>query len=236
MKPSATKRSCAAVLAVVALALAAVVPAQAAKKWIAGTIEQSHVINCQSRIIGAPREEVGAVANAEFRADKKRLPRVGQAFYVRTQPAAVGRPCANQAVGVELVLPRGVRTAITRKRRIRCFYIDIDTRKKTRVTRGQGCPRRTGRGVYGRSLNRKGSKGPAWDLPYGKELSLEVPLRSSRRLKGLPAPSCSRQEGDKPCGRDDLGPNVEFAVHVLDGEASPYLSPYAPLVVRRKAR
>jgi hypothetical protein len=224
------------VLALAALAFVAAVPAQAAKKWITGSIERSTVLNCQSVIIGAPRQEVGAVANAEFRADKKKLPRVGQAFYVRTQPAAVGRPCADQAVGVELVLPPGVRTAITRKRRIRCFYIDIDTQKKTRVTRSQGCPRRTGTGVYGRSLNRKGSKGPAWDLPYGKEVSIEVPLRSSRRLKGLPAPNCSRKEGDPPCSREDLGPNVEFPVHVLDGNRNPYLSPHAPLFVRRKAR
>jgi hypothetical protein len=236
MPSSAAKRSVVVVLAVAGLALAGAVSAQAAKKWIAGSIERSTVLNCQSVALGAPREEVGAVANAEFRADKKKLPRVGQAFYVRTQPAAVGRPCANQAVGIEAVLPPGVRTAITRRRRIRCFYLDIDSQKKTRVTRKQGCPRKTGKGVYGRSLNRKGSKGPAWDLPYGKELSIEVPLVSSRRLKGLPAPSCSRKEGDPPCHRGDLGPNVEFAVHVLDGNASPYLSPHAPLFVRRKAR
>jgi hypothetical protein len=224
------------VLALAGLALAAPVPALGAKKWIAGSIEKSTVVNCPSLIAGAPIQEVGAVANAEFLADKNKLPRVGQAFYTRTQPAAVGRPCADQAVGVELVLPAGVKTAISRKRPVRCFYIDIDSRQSTRVTRSQGCPQKTGNGAYGRSLNRSGSQGPAWDLPYGKELSIEVPLRSSRKLKGTAPPSCSRSEGEPPCARKDVKNNVEFAVHVLDGNASPWLSPHVPLFVRPKAK
>src|SRR4051794_16269916 len=123
------KRSFALMLALGVLMLAAPGPAQAAKKWIAGSIERSTVVNCPSLIAGAPIQETGAVANAQFFADKHKLPRVGQAFYTRTQPAAIGRPCADQAVAVEAVLPAGVKTAISRKRPVRCFYIDIDSRK-----------------------------------------------------------------------------------------------------------
>jgi hypothetical protein len=216
------------------IALLALCPvAQAKRKWVAGTIERSSVVNCPSVIGGVPYNEVGAVANAESFVDQHRLPRVGQTFYVRTEPGAIGHPCANQSVAVEIVLPRRVELAISHRTPIRCAYWDIDTRKVTKVTRSGGCPRKAKHGVYGLALNRTGSKGPTWELPYGQALRIEVPVRSKRRLTGGAHPiSCGRKEGDPPCGSSSAGDNLQFATHVFDGNSSPWLVPYAPLFVR----
>jgi hypothetical protein len=222
--------------AVALVALAACPAADAKKSWVAGSIERSTVVNCPSLINGFPYTETGAVANAEAFIDKNRLPRVGQTFYVRTEPGAIGHPCASQAVGVEIVLPRGVKLAITKKTPIRCAYWDIDTRKVTKVRRSGGCPRKAKHGLYGLALNRTGSKGPAWDLPYGQALRIEVPVRSKRRLKGAAGGpiTCGRNMGDPPCSSKSAGDNLQFADHVLDGDSSPWLSPYVPLFVRPK--
>jgi hypothetical protein len=222
--------------ALVVLGLVLCPAAEAKKKWVAGTIERSTVVNCPSLISGFGYSEVGAVANAEAFVDKHRLPRVGQTFYVRTEPAAIGHPCANQAVGVEIVLPRGVSLAITKKTPIRCAYWNIDTRKVTKVPRSGGCPRKAKHGVYGPALNRTGSKGPSWELPYGEALRIEVPVRSKRRLKGAAGGpiTCGRSEGDPPCSRKSAGDHLQFANHVFDGNATPWLSPNVPLFVRPK--
>ena len=211
---------------------------EAKRSWVAGSIERSSILNCPSVITGAPYTEVGAAANAEAFVDRRRLPRVGSTFYVRTEPGAIGRPCADQSVAVEIVLPRGVRLATTRRTPIRCAYWDIDTRKVTKVRRSGGCPRRAKRGVYGFSLNRSGSQGPTWALPYGQALRIEVPVRSTRRLKGGAGGSlsCGRREGDPPCPASKAGDNLQFADHVLDGNASPWLSPHVPLFVRGRRR
>jgi hypothetical protein len=216
-------------------ALAASPVAEAKRKWVAGTIERSTVVNCPSLIDGFPYTEVGAVANAEAFLDSHRLPRVGRTFYVRTEPGAIGHPCASQAVAVEIVLPRGVKLSITHRTPIRCAYWDIDTRKVSKVGRSGGCPRKAKHGVYGLALNRTGSKGPAWDLPYGQALRIEVPVRSKRRLKGGSV-SCGRGEGDPPCGPSTARDNLQFADHVFDGNASPWLSPSVPLFVRPRRR
>jgi hypothetical protein len=215
-------------------ALAACPVAEAKKRWVAGSIERSTVTNCPGLIGGFPYDETGAVANAEAFVDSKRLPRVGQTFYVRTEPASIGHPCAEQSVAVEVVLPRGVRLAITRRTPIRCAYWDIDTRKVSKVSRSGGCPRKAKHGVYGLALNRTGANGPTWDLPYGQALRIQVPVRSRRRLKGAAGGpiTCSRNEGDPPCSSRQAGDHLQFADHVFDGNANPWLSPNVPLFVR----
>lgn len=225
--------------AVIALAIAigvlALCPAAEAKRrWVAGSIERSSVLNCPSVISGIPYTEVGSVANAEVFLDRHRLPRVGKTFYVRTEPAAIGRPCADQSVAVEIILPRGVRLAITGRTPVRCAYWNIDTRKVTKVGRSDGCPRQARRGVYGYSLNRSGGQGPTWALPYGEALRIEVPVRSTRPLRGgaAGAISCGRQEGEPPCSARQAGDNLQFADHVLDGNGSPWLSPHVPLFAK----
>jgi hypothetical protein len=208
-------------------------PAAAAPAWSGGTVERSQVINCPSQIAGSPYPEVGTMTNAELYADPDALPRVGDVFYARTIPGAVGRPCADQAVAVEVVPPVGVQVAISDANPVRCVYFDIDSGLETPVGADQGCPRQATPGVYGLALNRTGAQGPTWTLPYGKALRIEVPLRATRTLAGIGGgtPSCPRREGEPPCRPDQSGDSLQFAVHVLDGNADPWLSPYVGLVV-----
>ncbi len=233
----AARRATLGAIVGLALALVSAVPAQAAPGWVLGSIERSSVINCPSLASDAPYSEVGAIANAELLVRRRKLPRVGEVFYVRTRPGAVGRPCADQSVAVEVVLPVGVKLAISPRKPVRCSYFHIDSGRVTPVSSAQGCPQRAGPGIYGRSLNRTGAEGPAWTLPYGQGLSIEVPLRSSRRLKGIASqtPSCGRREGEPPCRSDQAGDHLQFAVHVLDGNDSPWLSPYIGLIAKGKA-
>lgn len=212
-------------------ALALAPPSLAKSKWVLWEIERSRVINCLSLIGGYPYEEVGALANAESYIDRRKLPRVGQTFYVRTGPAAVGRPCVNQqSVAIELVLPRGVKVAVSRRTPIRCFSLDSAS-KARRIGRSQGCPRRPGRGLYGPSFNRRGRP---WPLPLGSAMFVEIPIRASRPFKGAAGgvPSCRRIEGQIPCRRDGLAHNLQFANRILDGNRNPWLAPSMPLFVR----
>lgn len=212
-------------------ALALPAPAFAAKNWVLWEIERSRVINCPSLIGGYPYEEVGALANAESYIDRKRLPKVGQTFYVRTGPAAVGRPCVNQqSVAIEIVMPSGVRVAVSRRTPIRCWLLGRSP-KPRRITRSQGCPRRPGRGLYGPSFNRRGR---TWPLALGNAMFVEIPIRASRPFKGAAGgvPSCRRIEGQPPCRPSTLGHNLQLASHILDGNRSPWLAPTLPLFVK----
>jgi len=212
-------------------ALAFPSPSFAAKNWVLWEIERSHVINCPSLIGGYPYDEVGALANAESYIDRKRLPKVGQIFYVKTGPAAVGRPCVNQqSVAIEIVLPPGIKVAALRRAPIRCTLLH-SRNKVTRIGRKQGCPARPGRGLYGPSFNRRGRP---WPLPLGSAMFVEIPLRASRPFKGAAGgvPSCRRIEGQPPCRPSTLGHNLQLASHILDGNRSPWLAPTLPLFVK----
>ncbi len=219
-----------------ALLIASAAPAAAAPKWVLGTAEHSTVVNCTSIVTGEPYTETGARVVAEWEVDRSKLPRVGEVFYVRTLAGAVGMPCADQAASVEVVLPRGVRLAVSRRNPIRCGYFD-ESGRFSAVAAGQGCPQGPGPGLYGRSLNRSGSGGPLWELPFGPLLAIELPLRSSRRLKGLaaPLPNCARRKQlGQPCPPGEAGDTVQFGVRVIDGNENPWLSPYIPLIVQGK--
>ncbi len=96
-----------ATLVGLALAISSAAPAEAARQWVIGTSERSTVLNCTSVVIGEPYAEPGLTADAAWFVDKRKLPRVGEVFYVRTFFGAVGRPCVEQTAAVEVVLPRG---------------------------------------------------------------------------------------------------------------------------------
>jgi hypothetical protein len=213
------------VIAVAAL-LSLLMPAQAqaALEWHPGSIEQSYVGNCNFD------PETGIIANAEFQSDPVDVPRTGDVFYVRTIPGRVGNGCGiGMAAHVEIVLPPGVTTAVSSAHPVRCNSMDIDTGA---VTPAAGCPRAAQQGVYGLAFDQAagGSISP-WELAYGQALIIEIPLRSSRRLAGT-SPSCGRAEGQPPCAGARSGDTVQFAEKIIDGWASPWLSPYVALFVQ----
>ena len=222
-----------AAVAGVGLAASSAAPAQAAPEWAVGTSEQSTVVNCTSAIIGEPYTQPGVLAYAGWLVDRNRLPRVGEVFYVSAIVGAVGAPCVEQSLLMtEVVLPRGVQLAISSDNPVRCVYEEAG--RETAVSAAQGCPQAAQNGAYGHSLNRTGSLGPVWALPLGPLLRIEVPVRSSRPLRGsgAPLPSCDRRSQlGQPCPPEEAGDAVQFGLHVSDGNANPWLSPYIPLFV-----
>lgn len=221
-----TRNVSALVVGIVIGALAAAAPAGAALRWNTGSMEESTVSNCNFD------PETGIVAIADFQADPAALPRVGDVFYVRTVAGRVGNGCGiGMRSHVELVPPPGVTLAISPSTPLRCGYMDIDTAVSTPAA---NCPQAGYDGVYGPAFDQLTPAGPnetyPWDVPYGKALVVEVPLRSSRPLAGT-APACSRLVGDPPCAADRSGDALQFSHKIIDGWASPWLSPYVPLFV-----
>ncbi len=224
-----------------AAGLLALAPAShAATEWHTGPNEDSVVISCLSIQAGTPIQVVGASAFSEKFVDKRRQPRVGKTFYVRVLVGAVGDPCVPvQTASVELVLPLGVRVATSPRNRIDCFLIDISSDARTRIPRADGCPPFSTRGVFrGRALNRTGPLGPNWAIPFGKALEIQVPVRSNRKMKGRTRANagCARAPGAPPCPRRGARNHLQFAVHVFDGNANPFLVPHLGLTVRARAK
>jgi hypothetical protein len=154
------------------------------------------------------------------------VPKVGDVFYVRTIPGRVGNGCGSgMSVHVEIVPPAGVAPAVSASTPVRCNYMDIDTGA---LTPASGCPQEGNAGVYGIAFDQEGRS--PWELPYGKAIVIEIPLRSSRGLAGV-APSCSRANGEPPCPASQTGDSLQFADKVIDGFGSPWLSPYVGLFV-----
>jgi hypothetical protein len=211
-----------AVVALLSLVVAA--QAQAALEWHPGSIEQSYVGNCNFDT------ETGIIANAEFQSDPVQVPRTGDVFYVRTIPGRVGNGCGiGMSAHVEIVLPPGVTTAVSSAHPVRCNYMEIDT---AAVTPAAGCPQSAQQGVYGAAFDHAagGSISP-WEIAYGQALIIEIPLRSTRRLAGT-SPGCGRTEGQPPCASASSGDTAQFAEKIIDGWASPWLSPYVALFVQ----
>ncbi|MDP8968141.1 MAG: hypothetical protein M3N04_06035 [Actinomycetota bacterium] len=211
---------------VLAAALAAV-PAHAKPTWHHGAPEYSAVTNCNSD------PEEGIRASAGFYVDPQSLPRVGDVFYVATDPARIGGGCgAHMGVHVEVVPPLGVTPAISASTPVYCTYINFATGAETPA---EGCPQTPTQGMHGLAFDQTTPNGPqAWDMPDGYVLLIQIPMRSTRKLVGDASqrPSCGRVDGSPPCPADQAGDHVQFANKVIDGWGSPWLAPHVGLFVR----
>jgi hypothetical protein len=219
-------------LAAAALALAVVPAAFAKPRWNDGMMVHSTVQSCSSVAIGQPLLIKGAIAQIGFYADPQALPRVGQTFYSRVFLGGVGKPCADQAASLELVLPAGVRLAITAKTPVRCLALTAKT--SSRISAAQGCPQRAQRGSYGLLFPRTTREDGLWALPAGEGVFVDVPLRSSRRLNGIASglPQCQRREGQPPCPANRARDHLQVGVRMYDGNDNPWLVPSVGLFVR----
>jgi hypothetical protein len=191
----------------------------------------STVQSCSSVAIGQPMPIQGAIAQVGFFADPKALPKVDQTFYARVFLGGVGEPCAVQAASMELVLPRGVKLAITPKTPVRCLGLTATT--TSRITPAQGCPKRAQRGSYGLLFPRTTRPDGLWALPAGEGVFVDVPLRSSRRLNGIASglPSCVRRDGQPPCPANRARDHLQVGVRMYDGNDNPWLVPSVGLHV-----
>jgi hypothetical protein len=219
-------------IAAAALALAVVPAAFAKPRWIDGRTVHSTVQSCSSVAIGQPLLIKGAIAQVGFYADPKALPRVGHTFYTRIFLGGVGAPCADQAASLELVLPVGVKLAITAKAPVRCLALTAKT--SSRISTAQGCPQRAQRGSYGLLFPRTTRPDGLWALPPGEGVFVDVPLRSTRRLNGIASglPQCGRREGQPPCPANRSRDHLQVGVRMYDGNDNPWLVPSVGLFVR----
>jgi hypothetical protein len=212
-------------LLAVAFTLLAAGPAQAAPEWHSGEVESSWVTNCFYSL------EHGITANAQFYADKDALPEVGDTFYVRTIPARSGNGCGiNMAVHVEVVLPVGVSLAITPETPVRCLDWEFET---DNAKPAEGCPQMPQQGFFGPAFDQETADGPKpWTVAYKKGIAFEIPLRSSRPLKGAAGrPNSCIRIASAPCPAEKAGDNIQLATWVNYVQFHPWLVPTVPLFV-----
>jgi hypothetical protein len=116
------------------------------------------------------------------------LPAVGELFYAKLVLSHPGNPCAGSAIGIELLLPAGVTTAISADNPLFCFarvppnsqhanYLLYNLANDS----GYGCPQTLPNGLEGLALYAPhgGVGGGSWGMAAGFYLEFMVPLRSS---------------------------------------------------------
>ncbi len=122
------------------------------------------------------------------------LPAVGEVFYAKLVLSHPGNPCAGSAVGIELLLPAGVTTAMSSTNPAFCFartppggthpnnYLLIDLGSDA----GYGCPQAFSQGIQGLAIRAPngGAGGGSWGMAAGFYLEFLVPLKSSVAQNG----------------------------------------------------
>ena len=116
------------------------------------------------------------------------LPAVGEVFYAKLVLSHPGNPCAGSAVGIELLLPAGVTTAVSAANPTFCFarvppnqqHADYRLIKLGNDS-GYGCPQTFQQGIQGLAIRAPngGLGGGAWGMFAGSWLEFLIPLKSS---------------------------------------------------------
>ena len=116
-------------------------------------------------------------------------PSVGEVFYTHLVLGHPGNPCTGSAVGVELILPPGVETAVSAGNPVFCFsmvpnpnhLINLDTDPD------YGCPTTFPQGLQGlavRPLRGGLGNSGAWGMAMGFYLEILIPLRATQVQQG----------------------------------------------------
>jgi hypothetical protein len=121
------------------------------------------------------------------------LPAVGEVFYVKLVLSHPGNPCAGSAVGIEMLLPSGVTTAVSAANPAFCFarvppnqqhadYKLINLGNDS----GYGCPQTYQQGLQGLAIlaPNGGLGGGSWGMFAGSWLEFLIPLKSSAAQNG----------------------------------------------------
>ena len=121
------------------------------------------------------------------------LPAVGEVFYVKLVLSHPGNPCAGSAVGIEMLLPSGVTTAVSAANPAFCFarvppnqqHADYEL-INLGSDAGYGCPQTYSQGVQGLAIRAPngGAGGGSWGMFAGSWLELLIPLKSSAAQNG----------------------------------------------------
>ena len=190
-----------------------------------GVVERSTVFGCP--ISGAPATTQGAQGAVLVDLRPKRA---GEVFYAAALIGSASN-CFSQVTSIGVVPPVGVELAISAATPVLCKYDDASGPPET-ITPAQGCPQQATQGAYGFLLNRtSGPRAPLWDLTQKEPLFVEFPLRASRSLAGLPAPSCGRTPNvSPPCRPDQAGDSLQVGYFVA-GSVDTWLVPHVGLTV-----
>lgn len=181
-----------------ALLLATAAGSSAAPRWSDGKLAtEIQNVNCPSLIFGSPyaETEVGAYVG-QYVDDGS--PVVGEVFDVHLVVAVLGNECAGTRPKLEIALPPGVRPAVGGAHAIRCWLRADSSQPFGAVTAAEGCPTALGPGTTNHPaiagwLSLDPAAGtpaaPAWPLPQGAQLEIQVPVVADRVLNGIGDPS-----------------------------------------------
>ena len=218
------------------MALVAAGSAQAAPRWSDGPIRSEILnVNCPSQIFGSPylENEIGAYLG-QYVDDGS--PVVGEVFDIHIVLATLGNECAGTRPGIEIALPPGVTPAGTGPG-IRCYIRSDGSQPFGPVSAAEGCPTRLRPGTsfhpsiptwYSLNPEPGSPAAPAWPLPQGAQLEIQVPVVSDRVLNGIGDTSgcvCAVASVETINGSSEPEPQFTFS------DSFPASGPYVNLFV-----
>lgn len=109
-------------------------------------------------------------------------PAVGEVFYTHMLLSHPGNPCGGSVVGLELLLPEGVQTAISANDPVFCLGINPNNVLFNYANdNAYGCPQALTQGLEGLRVAapRGGAGGGGWGMRQGSWIEIFVPVRSS---------------------------------------------------------
>jgi hypothetical protein len=121
------------------------------------------------------------------------LPAVGEVFYVKLVVSHPGNPCADSAVGLELLLPSGVTTAVSADNPVFCFSRLPSSKEHTdplldnlAADVDYGCPQTFEQGIEGLAIlaPQGGFGGGSWGMAAEYWLEFLIPLKSAVTQNG----------------------------------------------------
>jgi hypothetical protein len=120
-------------------------------------------------------------------------PAVGEVFYTHLVLGHPGNPCLGSVIGIELILPAGVNTAISAADPVFCFSRLPPNAQHNNflldnlaTDPGYGCPQAFSQGLQGLAIYAPhgGAGGGSWGMVAGFFLELLVPLKASAPQNG----------------------------------------------------
>lgn len=223
----------AAVLAVAAgVAGAAPAGARVEDNWVDGDWVQETIISC---ITGQPAP--GYTGRVSFQGVGNRLPRVGEAFYVRMEVGLPGLPC-NQTPLVlpEVLLPHGLEYADDAQHPVSWAMHDLDGGGSDFSTEGLVYDRGVNGGELIGLVSDDYPEGGPIEVRQGQSLEIRVPVRATKVMKGAGTrqPQCDeRLAGDAPCPVDESGDHLQVAILKQDSGPMQYVIPFVGLLVQK---
>ncbi|MFC7496356.1 MULTISPECIES: Ig-like domain-containing protein [unclassified Nocardioides] len=197
--------------------------AHAAGEWQDGKSDSDTIYDCVLK-----RLNTGVSANVGWWSPTGQVPKVGETFYLRMYAGLVGMPCSSGVTLIpKVVLPTGLEFANGEYKwdvwRSGVDTPDIRSRAFTYDELADG------------STLLGDEAGSAFELARGDMFEFQIPVKSTREMKGpaTRAPECqTRIDGDGPCPVAESGDHFQVGFTV-DGHGGDkwYVTPYVPLFV-----